>query len=446
MPERENKFVRYVVALAVVGALARFPMMMVLARTPVFVYSDLSYLQAAQALIHLDFHALGYRVPVYPLLIALCDLNPHALWFVQSVLGIGSSLMIFAMAFQRTHHCLYAFLIGLLCSLTPEVLTFESSLMTETLTNFLLVSSIWLITHDEDSGHGLYRFSFALGSVLALLSLTRPLMICLLPLYFASVVPRWKPGKALQREVLKPAGLFAAPVMVLILSWCGFNYLNYGYFSPTTRAGGNLMDQVDPYVDLAPERFALLRDTWLQTRQAIGSSVNRSATLLYGAAVQTMVRRTGKTDVQISREYQSLALYLQIHHPLYCLRRAEQSWIQFWAEPTLDELEWPERSQVTLGNFVMTLDNFWVREVEGAFLILALLSIPCALLYPKAFSKVEYLIFAAVLWVSIFAALTEYGENRRFCVPFYMLIVYTVMTRSWMWITAPVSGLKANQG
>jgi hypothetical protein len=447
-PERENKFARYVVALAAVGALARFPMMVVLRRAAVFVYSDLSYLQTAQAILRLDFHALGYRVPVYPLLVALCGLNPHALWFAQSILGIGSSLMIFAMAFRRTHQCLYAFLIGLLCSLTPEVLAFESSLMTEALTNFLLVSSLWLITRYEGSDHPQSRYPLALGSVLALLSLTRPLMICLLRVYWGFLVPLRQAAKTLQREALKRTGLFALPVMVMVLGWCGFNYLNNGYFSPTTGAGGNLMDQVDPYVELAPERFALPRDTWLQTRRAIGSSVNRSATLLFGAAVQAMERRTGKTDVQISREYQSLALYLQIHHPLLCLRRAQQSWMQFWAEPTLDELEWPERSKVTLGELVMTLVNFSVREVEAAFLVLALLSIPCALLYRKAFTKMEYLIFAVVLRVSIFAAFTEYGENRRFCVPFYMLIVYTPMTRGWVWITATssVSALNAARG
>jgi hypothetical protein len=41
-----------------------------------------------------------------------------------------------------------------------------------------------------------------------------------------------------------------------------------------------------------------------------------------------------------------------------------------------------------------------------------------------------------VLWVSVFSSLTEFGENRRFCVPFYMLIVYTLLTRGWVWISA----------
>jgi hypothetical protein len=96
----------------------------------------------------------------------------------------------------------------------------------------------------------------------------------------------------------------------------------------------------------------------------------------------------------------------------------------------------------------MTMVNFLVREVEAVFLVLALLSIPCALFYPKAFTKLEYLTFAIALWVSVFAAFTEFGENRRYCVPFYMLIIYTLLTRVWLWITATSSvdsGLTSNQ-
>ena len=87
----------------------------------------------------------------------------------------------------------------------------------------------------------------------------------------------------------------------------------------------------------------------------------------------------------------------------------------------------------------MTMTNFLVREVEAVFLILALLSIAFALVRLKVFTKLEYLAFTIVLWVSSFAALTEFGENRRFCVPFYMLIAYTLLTRGWLWITAATS-------
>ena len=435
MPEERKNIARYATLLVVLGALARFPSMIVLRRVPIIVYFDASYLDTAQDILRLHFRALGDRAPVYPLLVAFCGLHTHLLWFAQSVLGIAASLMIFDMVLRRTHNSLYSLLAGLICSLTPEVLTYESSLMTESLTNFLLVTSLWLISRYEAEGESRIRYPLAVGIIAALASLTRPLLICTAPVYFCYFVPVWPPGKILRREALKRALSFALPAVVLIGGWCGFNYLNAGYFSPTTRAGGNLMDQVDPYVELAPQRFAMLRDTWLESRRLTRGNVNESATLVFGAAVAELEKRTGKTEIQISRELASLAFYLQIHHPLLCLRRAEQSWMQFWAEPTLDELEWPQGNQVTWGELLMTLVNFLIREAEAAFLIVALLSFPCGLLRRKVFTKLENLIFALALWVSIFAAFTEYGENRRFCAPFYMLIVYTLMVRFWLWTT-----------
>ena len=113
--------------------------------------------------------------------------------------------------------------------------------------------------------------------------------------------------------------------------------------------------------------------------------------------------------------------------------------MQFWGDPSPEESEWRQGGKARLTEFVMAMANFLVREVKAAFLLLALLSVPCALFRLKAFTKVEYLIFAIALWVSAFAAFTEFGDNRRFCVPLYMLIIYTVMTRVWMWIAATPS-------
>src|SRR5208282_2309404 len=131
-----------------------FPLVNLLGQVPFFVYVDVSYVQTAQAILRFNFHALGDRVPVYPLFVALCGLNPHGIWLGQSLLGVAASLMIFDMTFRRTRHGLYSLLVGLACSLIPDVLVFESSLMTEALTGFLLVASVWLISRYDGAGEG----------------------------------------------------------------------------------------------------------------------------------------------------------------------------------------------------------------------------------------------------------------------------------------------------
>jgi glycerol uptake facilitator-like aquaporin len=437
MPERQNQFGSYAFVLVVVGALVRLLLMAWLRPLSSFnPYLAPSYILAAQDTLLLNFHALGDRVPVYPLLVALCGFNPREIWVAQSIFGVTASLMIFDMAFRRTRHGLCSFLIALSCSLIPEVLIFESLVMTEALTNFLLVASLWLITRYDGAEKSNIRYPLELGSIVALAGLTRPLMICLVPLYYCVLVPCWPPARILQREAIRRTAAFAIPVMVFILGWCGFNYFNSGFFSPTTRAGQQLMDQVDPYVDLAPDRFAVPRDIWLRFRGQPLTHRYGTAEDVYEAALPEMERRTGKTDAQISHEFASLALYLEIHHPLLCLRRAEQGWMQFWGEPDRGEYAWPPGGKVKRTELLTTMADFLVGEFKAAFLVFSLFSIPCAFFRRQAFTKLEYLVIAIALGVSVIAAFTEFGQNRRFCIPLYMLMVYTLLTRGWIWITA----------
>jgi hypothetical protein len=374
---------------------------------------------------------LGDRVPVYPLLVALCGLNPGVIWVAQSILGIASSLMLFDMAFRRTRHGLFSFLVGLICGLIPEVVIFEAGIMTESLTNFLLVASLWFIARCDGAEEGNIRYPLALGTIVALAGLTRPLMMCLVPVYFCFLVPLWPPTQTLRPENIKKTFYYSLPVIVLILGWCGFNYFDHGYFTPTIRAGQQLMDQVDPYVELAPDRFAVLRDDWLKSRGQFSQDEDYPDSYL-----RKMERLTGKTEAQLCHEYAALALYLEIHHPLLCFRRTEQGWMQFWGEPNGSEIEWPRDGKFRLKESVNAMDYFLIREIKATFLILALVSIPCALFRPMAFTKLEYLISAIALWISIVAAFTEFGDNRRFCLPLYMAIFYSVLVRGWTWITA----------
>jgi hypothetical protein len=268
-------------------------------------------------------------------------------------------------------------------------------------------------------------------------------MLSLVPVYFFFLIPLRPASGILRRENIRKTAGFALPIGVLVLGWCTFNYINNGYFTPTTRAGQQLMDQVDPYVSLAPDRFATLRDAWLRSRQEYNPTGKLTSEEVYTAVLPMVQKQTGQTEAQISHDLTSLAVYMEIHFPAHSLRRAELGWIQFWGEPSSDEFSWPPDGQMRFLSLVLAMSNFLLREVKGAFVILALISFLCALRRRQTFSKLEYLTFAIAMWVSVFAAFTEYGDNRRFCVPCYMLIVYTVATRFWLWI-APLSEKSAD--
>src|SRR5579871_2362735 len=123
----------HALVLLLVSALARLPNVLSSGRDLMPVYFDGSYIVAGKYLLHGQFHALGIRTPVYPALLAICGINLRAIFMVQALLGIAAALLIFQLALRRTGNSLVALLIGLVCSLSPDVLLHESSVMTETL-------------------------------------------------------------------------------------------------------------------------------------------------------------------------------------------------------------------------------------------------------------------------------------------------------------------------
>ena len=329
MPEQRDSFRNYGWGLLVMCAVGRILWIVLPHASSSGPMIGEGYVEGARAMLQFDFRALGERVPAYPLLVALCGINFRALWVAQSLLGIAASLMIFDMAFRRTRHALFSFLVGLVCSLIPQVLIYERAVMTEALTSFLLVTSVWLVSRCDGAGESSFRYTLALGTIVSLTGLTRPLMLCLVPVYYCFLVSPWPPSRILRPGAVKRTVAFALPVIVLIMGWCSFNYSNTGYFTPTTRAGQHLMNQVDPYIDLAPDRFAVLRDVWLESRRKILPPSDFDSAdvddVMFGGALPEMKRRTGKSDIQVLHDYAGLAFYMEIHFPLHSLRRAEEA-------------------------------------------------------------------------------------------------------------------------
>jgi hypothetical protein len=343
--------------------------------------------------------------------------------------------MVFDLAFRLTRHGASALLIALACSLIRDVLLWERAIATEALASFLLVVSFWLITRGEGSGEYKAWYPLVVGLTVAFAGLNRPLMLCLIPVYYFFLVPLWPPSNILRGQVGKKSLLFAVPVVTLVLGWCAFNYFNSGFFTPTTRAGQQLMDPVTPYVELAPEKFGVLRDVWVKNRPHF-HDVQED---LFNESLPEIQRRTGKSQAQVSRELAHLAVYLQVHHPLLCLRQAEDGWMQFWGAFSAGDLTWPPELRMKLTGFISPMIEFLIRQGVALFLVLALLSLPLALLRLQVFSKSDHLVFALALWCSVFAALAEFGDNRRFLVPFLPLIFYVVLTCGWRWLTSPLS-------
>ena len=332
---------------------------------------DPSYTDAARNILQLHFRALGDRTPLYPMLLAVCGVNYEAVWIVQSFLGIAASLMIFDMALRHTHRGSVSLIVALACSLIRDVLIYESYIATETLATFLVVTSLWLVTRAEGSAESKMWYPLGVGATLALGGLNRPLMLCLIPVYYCFMVPIWPLANIMRRESIKKTLLFAVPVTVFVFGWCGFNYFNSGFFSPTTRAGQQLMDQTTPYVELAPDEFAVLRDVWLKNRQHPHDVQEE----LFEESLPEIESRTGKSQARsVPRTYLSCSLSGSPSSPsvptagrgrLAAIRRGEP-----------DGTQWPPETRLGLTGFAGAVGRVSDSPSYG------LLSAPSVVVYP----------------------------------------------------------------
>jgi hypothetical protein len=244
-------------------------------------------------------------------------------------------------------------------------------------------------------------------------------MLSLIPIYFYFVVSAWFPFRGLRRDLIRGALVFSAPVIILIGGWCTFNYVNNGVFTATTLTGHNLMRQASAYMDLAPDRFAPIKEVWKRDPTQFDES-----------------QYTRQERAQFVRQSVSLALYLYVHHPLLCIARAEQGWIAFWGTVGPEELDWSDSSRIGILQLLSAPAKFFVGEIKSVFLILALIAIPCAVFGLSIFNREEKFTFALAMWASVFAAFTEYGiNNYRYSYPFLRLILYTVLVAGWTCVT-----------
>ena len=123
------------------------------------------------------------RTPVYSFLLLAAKLDYRVVWFIQNILGTATSLLLYAMAKDRTRKRGLAFLAGASNSIFLNQLMFEPFLMTETLAAFFLVLSLFLslrFCRNCDLGRGgSHTLLLHLGVILGLAALLRPLFLYL---------------------------------------------------------------------------------------------------------------------------------------------------------------------------------------------------------------------------------------------------------------------------
>jgi len=372
-----------------------------------------TYVSAAEQIRALDFTAYtGHRPPGYPALLLLTGADPNFTWFIQSLLGLGVSVLVYLLVLRATSSAGLAFALGLLQTIALNQLLFEANMLAETLTTFLVILSVLLALKAADEGSSA-RAMAVVGLVSAAAALTRPQYIFLGPLYFLLLLSMLPRG-ARARLAWLALG-FALPV----LAWAAMNKVTIGYFGLTGTMGIGLAQHSSRFIDKAPAEFAVLRDTYLDVRQRRYGNAPPDHMSVWEAIPQ-MRAVTGDSLADLSRELTKMSLWLFVHYPADYAKGVAEAWYSFWAVP----LYW--RGDLAHGDEARrALQAVWgveqplLRGLNVAFVLLFALA-SMQWLRTRRLTASSYFVLvtgAVVLAASCIQALFEYSENPRYAIP-----------------------------
>ena len=422
-------------------------------------YSDTpSYRRLAEAVLGGFARYDGTRTPGYPVFLALVG-DDESVWLVQLFLGLATSMLLFYIGWKLTGKPWFGGLIGLSHSLNLGQLFFESSLLTECLTTFLLVLTlagalVWV----TDPKRQRLWLAFLLGLTSALTLLVRPLFIYL-PFYlllFIWISHRASVRSASQADTpatdLQPVPpiatrlpwssviAFLVPVILLLGGWLTFIHAKYGDWALTTMTGYHLIQHTGGYFEYVPDEYASVRDTYLKYRDAQIAQFGTQTNAIWGA-IPEMSQASGYNFYDLSRLLARLSIQLIVEHPLLFAQNALSGWWMFWRTAvywSAEALRYPslarginllvqvQRAALFLVNLLFISGSLYAGMIE----ILSVLRPGRSfrrLVFTHPTQRLYFWFLAGTIWIaSLLQTLLDHGDNPRFLVPLQSLVVLWV--------------------
>mgnify|MGYP001164108937 FL=1 len=273
-----------------------------------------SYLSLAESLndtrnfVRLEYGGYGIetiRTPIYPLIIMLFLENLKFLILVQTLLHITSALMIYKLVstFLKQKFSLFVFFIFLF---NPTLFSLSQMLITETISIFLIVLSIYVYTEKKN------KLVFYL--IFGLLPLLRPAFIVL---SFGMVLFI----KILEKEFDKKKTMTAIFLLILpSLVWTARNFEKTEMVIFSSLSGMNLLEEtasgvmaISEDIDEEESFFEIINVEYEERRY--WSQVLRNEVAL-GNISRVIANAPGPSPHLVASEYQSYAVKKILENPL----------------------------------------------------------------------------------------------------------------------------------
>jgi hypothetical protein len=417
-----------------------------------------SYRRLAETVLHGFVNYDGTRMPGYPVFLALIGAD-RQVWLVQLLLGFITTLLLFYIGWKLTDRAWFGGVIALAHTLNLGQLFFESNLLTESLTTFLLVLTMagvltWLL----DARTRTLWLAFLLGLSSTLTLLVRPLFVYLpfFILVFLWLVSRQFSGskvpeveeatddkQKLSQKRLHPWLMSLAllvPVIVLLGGWVRFIHQQFGEWSLTTMTGYHLVQHTGNFFEYVPDKYASVRDTYIKYRDEHIAQYGTQTNTIWDA-IPEMSAVSGYSFYALSRVLTRISIQLILEHPFLYAKSVASGWWLFWRTSfywSAEALKVPwlagglnlivllQRGVLFLTNLVFITASLYFMISEALAFIqhkLAYLRIRVTNPIQRAFF---WFLLTNIWFTSILQSLLDHGDNPRFLVPLQSLVVLWV--------------------
>jgi len=383
-----------------------------------------TYQQLANQIVNLDFHDYnGIRTPGYPLLILLALNNYYMVWIVQSILSLLISILLFFIIQSHGVGIKWAFAGAALQLLALNQMFFEATVVTETLSTFLLVLVCYLFVRLA-IGNKKWWTVLAIGLISASLILTRPQYIFIIPLFIFLMV------FIFHFKSMPLIFIFLVLSSGPLIGWMYFNKEKTGHFSIATGLGYSLTNHSGAFMEYAPDEYALIRDIYLKHR-ALKIAEKGSHRMTIHIARKELREATGLSDADLSYQFQQLSMKLIVKFPYLYMASVADAWLSFWVVPNYWDL-----NNLKVPVLVDGLKAIWKGQQILYRLFNLLFCISAVVLLGQLIIRrrknlqqtlVPMLLTTIILGNSVVQALIEYSENGRYSIPTQPLVVAAVI-------------------
>ncbi len=389
------------------------------------------YLALADTISNFDWSNYdGKRTPGFPIFISLFDGNLTMLIGFQISLGVLTTVLLFNITRHITKTTKLAFWTAIIYTSFVNVVLFDFAVLTENISAFVLLLTIWHIIKSNLFNHQASIKHYILLSLLfGWLYMIRPFFIYI-PIGFAFffIVKQFKTD--LKYSLIKSLITLSVPLLSYVL-WNNYNLKTIGHFTNTQYFGINLAQTATPFFEKAVTNDTLIKTILVKHRDSLKQYNPDRIAMSVWFAHQELLDKTELTEVELSHRLSIISKDLFKKHPELYLKQVGISWLLFWSNKS--SFYW-NNTKVKNSYFRLGIIATWLYLQRYLLLIINVFFIIFSFKKIYLFFKnkctnydVNLFIICIVLSASLAQALVAFGNNSRFCYPYFALIVYFVM-------------------